>query len=248
MSKAKYGAGSFWPWRTPDESSRIHVGDIIRDERLQPRAALVPALVDRYKTSMETGSEFPPVTLARIKGKEKLHLICGWHRYEAATIKLGMETVQAIIVDLTFGEARWEAAKDNLQNGHAYTQRGDNRRVFKAYMQAGQNKKPDGTLKSYREIEGETQIKKSSLHNWMKADFPATAAKMGEEKAGNLDAGAPEIDPSDELQRAIERATAELENYVDRLSDPEARWWAIDAILSAVGRMKQQPMEEPQFH
>lgn len=197
---------------------------------------------------METGSQFPPVILARIKDKEKLHLICGWHRFEAATLKLGMEAVQAVVVDATFNEARWIAAKDNLQNGHAYTQRGDNRRVFKAYMHAKQNVKNCGALKSYREIEGETQIKKSSLHNWMRTDFPRVAEKMGEEKAGNVDAGAPEVDNRSELLRAIERSTSELEAYVGKLSDPEDRWSVVEDILRSVERMKTKPMEEPEFH
>ncbi|MFT3960859.1 ParB N-terminal domain-containing protein [Propionivibrio sp.] len=221
---------------------------ILRDERLQPRAALLPSLVERYKNSMETGSQFPPITLARISGKEKLHLVCGWHRFEAATIKLGMEHVQAVIIDAPFNEARWIAASDNLENGHAYTQRGDNKRVFLAYMHARKNKKADGSLKSYREIEREIQVKKSSLHNWMKEHFQATALKMGEEKAGNRDADAPDMDHSGELLRAIERNTQELENYVEKLSDPEARWRAVDSILGIVERMKRLPMEEPEFH
>lgn len=254
MKKVNYGMsaassnGKAWPWKTSGESQRIHVEKIIRDERIQPREALIPSLVERYKNAMETGSQFPPITLARIDGKEKLHLICGWHRYEAATLKLGMDHVQAIIINAPFNEARWIAASDNLENGHAYTQRGDNKRVFLAFMHAKKNKKPDGSLKSYREIEREIQVKKSSLHNWMKEHFPATALKMGEEKAGNRDAEAPDMDPSGELLQVIERSANELANYVDKLTDPEARWLAVESILDIVKRMKQKPMEEPEFH
>ncbi|MCL2524855.1 MAG: hypothetical protein FWF20_08565 [Betaproteobacteria bacterium] len=235
----------YWPWKREEGSRKVCIEEIVRDTCHQPREALVPSLVERYKNAMETGSEFPPLTLARIKGKERLHLLCGWHRYEAATAKLGMNAVQAIIIQAGFDEARWIAAEDNLYNGHAYTQRGDNRRVFEAYMHARKNKMPDGTLKSYREIERDTQVKKSSLHNWMKEYFPATFTAMGGEKAERAEAGPPEVDHSAEILRAIERATGELENYVGKLSDPKARWESVHSILAAVERMKMQPMEEP---
>jgi len=97
-NSTQHGVG--WPWQQPEGSQRVKAAGIIRDARHQPREALEANLVKRYVTAMETGSKFPPVTLARIKGKEGLHLLCGWHRYEAAAFKLGMKHVQATVINV----------------------------------------------------------------------------------------------------------------------------------------------------
>lgn len=231
-----------WPWRTPEGSRKVKVSEVVRDERLQPRVSTDPALVRRYATAMETGSTFPPVKLAQINGK--LHLLCGWHRFEAATLKLGQDKVQAEVVPLTFKAAKWEAAKDNLENGQAY-KTSDMRRVFRAYVEAGQYKKPGGTLKSYREIAKETQCKRSSLHNWMQADFRKVAAAMAGDQEGNEAAEAPDLNPETELRRLIERSARELEEYCNKLQDPETRFLVVEDMEWIVGRMKQQPCSPP---
>lgn len=191
---------------------------------------------------METGSTFPPIKLADIGGQ--LYLLCGWHRYEAATVKLGHDRVQAVIVKMTFKAAAWEAARDNLENGQAY-KANDMRRVFGSYIRAGQHKKADGSLKSYREISRDTQCKKSSLHNWMAKDFPKVAAVMAGDQDGNEAAGAPDLNPEAELRRLIERARVELEEYCEKLDDPIARYWVVESLESAAIRMKARGCSSP---
>jgi hypothetical protein len=61
----------------------------------------------------------------------------------------------------------------------------DVRAVFQAYMDAGKNIKADGSgLQSYRDISKDLGGVRGhvTIHNWMREDYPGTAAKMGVEE------------------------------------------------------------------
>jgi len=223
----------------------VEMDEIIFDPRHQPRTALEPWLVERYANFMKTGSRFPPVTVGRIKGKEGLHLLCGWHRCEAAA-RLGANHVQAIIVDTTFNKALWIAAADNLTNGQAYRKR-DNKRVFSAYIKAKQHIKPDGSLQSYRDIEKATGVGFSTAHNWMKKLFPSVFQAMGKPLPGFAGAPGGPAQPRDyEAYSLADKAVRDLELLSDDLC-PEQRYEIVARALAAVRRIKRKPRQKPDF-
>lgn len=231
-----------WPFFLTDTSQRVGRDWIVVDHGLQPRVATDPSLVKRYQTAMESGSQFPPVKLADIEGT--LHLICGFHRYDAATVKGEQQYVEAEIVKMTRKEAMWAAASDNLENGQRYT--GDDwRKVFHMFVKAGKHHKGKGEYLSYREIAQLLTIKKSTVHNWMHKDFPDTARRMGDEKEGNHDAMQPDHDPEAERLLLAERAMQEAWLHLQHLSSPEKRFDGFQTLTAIHQKASRLPMKEP---
>lgn len=230
-----------WPWRRTDISQRVGRDWIVVDHGLQPRVATDSGLVERYQTAMESGAKFPPVTLADIG--ETLHLICGFHRYDAATVKGDQEYIEAEIVKMTRKEAMWAAASDNLENGQRYTGK-DWRKVFNMFVKAGMHRKGNEYL-SYREIAQLLTLKKSTVHNWMGKDFPDTARRMGEEKEGNHDAMQPDHDPEAERLVLAERALQEAWMHLQHLSSPENRFIGFQTLTEIHQKTSRLPMKKP---
>ena len=193
--------------------------DIIVDERFQLRP-IHEATVRDYVTKMRAGEHFPPLVLGNIKGT--LYLLCGWHRYAAATV-LKKATMEAYEVATTIKEARWLAARDNFRHGRPITKH-DKVLAFRAYMTTGGNRF-GGRLKSYSEIRIDLPgVTRSSLQRWMKRLYPNVAKAMGERKPEWMDESADESAESVNFEatrkallkaRALSRGVLEKEHRED---------------------------------
>ncbi|MBV5259205.1 hypothetical protein FLX56_12345 [Synechococcus moorigangaii CMS01] len=147
--------------------------------------------------ALKAGAEIEPVTVAMLNGRWTL--IDGLHRYEAfmRARDPDSETGDGIAV-VSIGtlkdvhEARWRAGQMNWTGKRNLTGR-EKREVFRRYVNACQHRKggkPRGPLKGYPEIAKELPgVSKSTLHNWMRADFPSVASAMGRDADKASDAG-----------------------------------------------------------
>lgn len=168
--------------RTATEGAvKVRIADTLRDPAYQVRRRLDGGTIAKYAQAYRSEAPMPPVRVMRLPGGT-LILTDGWHRV-AALESLGQATVEAVIVDGTEREALWEAARANLVHGLPLKAR-EHRRVFQAYVKAGQYKLPSrrtkGALKSYRQIAADLGgvVSHVSVRRWMQQDFPRLAAKM----------------------------------------------------------------------
>jgi hypothetical protein len=70
---------------------RIQLSELKLDEGLYPRKAVNPFFVHRMIDALESGSEFPAVTIEQGTGR----LVDGWHRYQVYLAK-GIKDVEAV--------------------------------------------------------------------------------------------------------------------------------------------------------
>jgi hypothetical protein len=70
---------------------RINVSDLKLDQELYPRKGVNPFFVHRMIDALESGSEFPPVTIEQSTGR----LVDGWHRHQVYLAK-GIKDVEVI--------------------------------------------------------------------------------------------------------------------------------------------------------
>lgn len=200
----------------------VKISALIREDKYQIRERLDQGAVARYANAYKNGALLPPVQVAQV-GKA-LILVDGFHRV-AALARLGLPTVEAVIMPTEERKARWLAAQANLTHGVPLNTK-ERRAAFKAYIRAGQHKDGRGGFKSYRTIAEELGFMSlGGVHRRMREDFPTLAAKMG----GNENwqgQGAPDEDKPDP-QRALAGlawghltdARAALEGF----TDPAAR-------------------------
>jgi hypothetical protein len=150
----------------------------IRDRKVTKRDATVKAYANRY----QAGLWMPPVVLARLHGSYVP--VDGWHRITALR-RIGRREVQAYVLrDVPPEEILWLAGQANLGHGKPLRPK-EYRKVFKAYMDAGQNKKNgNGELKSYRAIVEDLGGCRShtTIRNWMLEDYPGVASQMAGEE------------------------------------------------------------------
>src|SRR5690554_6662873 len=101
-------------------TTQVRLGEINETPDLQMREAGVdPATVQEYAEAMESGAEFPPVTLYR--ESDTFWPADGFHRIAAAK-KLGRETIAAKVIDGTRRDAILHAAGANASHGLRRTQ------------------------------------------------------------------------------------------------------------------------------
>lgn len=216
---------------------------------LQVRKRLNEAAVRRYRDMTNAGSEPPPILVGRNKGM--LYLVDGWHRMEAGALVHLRDhdglTVKAMVADLTEAEIRWEAAKANL--GHGVPLKfSEYRGVLKAFIKAGKNKRPDGSLMSYRELGATVGKGHTTVRNWVQKDFPKLAAKMGGSEGGNVDAGPPPVERRtfadelrDEAVAAVVKVRADLRGMT-----PTARWELVRELEAARNAALALGVSEPE--
>lgn len=160
---------------------------IAAEDDMQPRLTISEDAIRRYKDTLRANPRaFPPILLADIgttketwRGEERaLVVVDGWHRFRAHG-ELGKDRIQARVIQCSTEHARWIAALANMHHGLPL-KRGDQRRVFRRYVEAGQNRHPDGSPKSYRAIVEDLSGLRAAntIHGWMQQDFPKIAAEM----------------------------------------------------------------------
>lgn len=226
-----------WPWQQPDGSAPVDVESITRDPSLQVRSGTDPATVRKYANEMKVGARFPPVELAETEDGTLL-LVDGWHRLEAAHIVNGQKTVEAITRTASRQEAAGWACMANLEHGKQLADK-DKRRRLALYIKARLHRTAKG-LKTYREIERELFIKRTTLHRWMAKDHPKIAQAMAKDPTGNADAEGPPIrDTEPETVRRIEQALRDALALYGQIRTPNQRGKAVLACKELLGEMQQ---------
>ena len=85
-------------------------------EGLQTRDGLAKAVVKDYAEAIKAGAKFPPITVVQDNVTGQLYLVDGYHRM-AATVKAGLELIDAEVIEGTFTDAVRLAIKANATNG-----------------------------------------------------------------------------------------------------------------------------------
>lgn len=243
MSKPRAKRTSNWPWQQGEGSKPILAAEITRSAEFQIRVkGTIPGVVKKYADDMYCGQEFPPISLADIGGK--LYLLEGWHRFEAAHVTLGHESIEATITPLKWREAKAVASRANVTQGQGLTS-ADKRRRLTLYLQAGLHKKGGVIVKSYRDLERELGIKRSTLHRYMELDHLDTFKAMAKDEPQSRDADPPQIDRDPENLRRTLQALRDALAACDALQAPELRQQAIDEAERMVEKMKLKEHFEP---
>lgn len=167
------------------------------DPTIQPRPFLSRDAVKRYAQVYRNDPQgMPPVKLGRLPDGRTI-LIDGFHRVAAAR-DVGHTRLRAETIATTAEIAPWLAVEANIRNGVPIPRR-QKREVFKRFVQAGQNRLPDGSLMSSRAIAAALRVgSHSSMLNWMKQHFPSTYREMigsGEEEPEEYN-----VEPFDHLR------------------------------------------------
>ncbi|WP_156823369.1 hypothetical protein [Woodsholea maritima] len=165
----------------PDE---LGLNEIAVDFELACRQQIHPGQVDRLTEVANThafnkgrGSPFAPLKVAKLS--KAFVLIDGHHRYLALS-KAGITRtlVEVLSHVKTPQEAKLASGEANWETRLALSAK-ERREVFRAYVKAKRHRKGKSGLKSYREIAKELPgLKKSTLNDWMRQDFPSVAAAM----------------------------------------------------------------------
>ena len=110
--------------------------------------------------------------------------------------------------------------------------------MFRAFVKAKQHRKPNGRLKSYREIAAEIGGTKShnTINNWMREDYPAIARAMGGAdgpgSGGPRDHGGrhPEAELFDSGVRGAKNASAAARGILN----PQMRGQLVEALRTGL--------------
>jgi hypothetical protein len=216
---------------------QVAIHDILRDDFLQVRARVEPKVVRQYAEAMKAGAEFPPIILAHIDGS--LYLVDGWHRLEAALV-IGQDIVWADVCEMTFDEARWQAAKANTQHGLPL-KTAEYREVFRAFIESGHHR-PKQRLMPYREISRHIGKGFSTIRNWMQTDYPELFAEYQD-----MANAAPDATASDRnaklMRRRLVEAEAGLRNArnIDRTLDPSLLGELVNILREILSDLESQP-------
>lgn len=150
-------------WKLKD----LSVDAIVVSRDFQPReTALHEATVRDYARDIDAGDPFGPIEVAKIKGKH--FVISGFHRLEA-TKRLGRQTILARVATMTERQALSIALRANVTHGRKISHK-DKRRHFALYCDAGLHLRPNGTVKSLRDISEELRgvICHQSVSNYLR--------------------------------------------------------------------------------
>jgi hypothetical protein len=193
------------------KAKRIRMRDVLIDDAIQPRLRISHDAIRRYKdrrtaTKGQGDEPFPPIIAAKLPDG-RLVVVDGYHRYSAFE-ELNEDYIKAKVIQCSFDNACWLAAKANLSHGVPLIRK-DHPEVFKRYIRAGQHRKVDGSLQSYRELQaGLGNIRNhTTLRKWMQKEFPAVFAEMAKtDPEPAVEESAAERQHSYEVQEMMENA------------------------------------------
>lgn len=225
----------------------IKIADIAIRGDWQVRTKIDPTTVRRYQAIYKNEGKLPPIEIAMVDGA--LRLVDGWHRLQALQL-LERDSVEANITEMSMSEARWAAASANLAHGLPLKPK-EVRNVFRAYITARRHYRPNGRLKSYREMAGELNgaVSYRTLIRWMEQDHPKIAKEMsmqhgGENKDQYHDGGPPRPNEIGALQVAamsLDNALAEA-----RGMSSEDRRVLLDYARRLLTRLESLPQWTPE--
>ena len=223
--------------REPAGPFMIALGDVRRDPVFQVRKRLVPENVRRLRTVYQSGKRVEPILIAFIDGEDLPFVLDGHHRYSALE-DIGAEAVEAVAVATSRRQARWMAARANLAHGQPLTTR-ELRPVFKAYITTRQHVLGDGSSQSYSEIGAEIGVKKATVYDWMRKDFPDLFRKMGRE---DVPSGPRERPP---VQRPVVDRLGEFRAHLQAIRDafeaahPDEQFEVMRMMETALGHFRE---------
>lgn len=118
FSSTHSGIDSYEAWVTKGSPAggliEVPMDSVVLDEQMQIRKRTDPNVVERYAAGIESGSTFPPITLACLDGM--LVLVDGFHRFYARQ-SLRQRRIVAFVSTMTYEEALCASALANLANG-----------------------------------------------------------------------------------------------------------------------------------
>lgn len=156
----------------------VPIKDIVLRDDWQVRGKLLSWLVAKYAVVMASGTEMPPLTLARINGA--LVLVDGWHRLAAAK-QLRRTDVVATIEDMNEKEAEWAAALANTTHGQPL-RREERFKVFQRYMDekrylvSPRGQRVKTTTEMVKDLNG--LYSRSGVHKLIRDNYPNVASRM----------------------------------------------------------------------
>jgi|GEM_PF-1346264 len=218
----------------------VEIDAIRTDPTMQVRDRLDSDNLRRLRSAYRAGADVPPLLIAFVEGGGDLPVVIdGHHRFAVLeTLKAEaqvrgsspIKTVSAKVARLTAAEARFQAAMANNAHGLQLKPK-ESRRVFAAYVRAGRHRTGNG-YKSYREIGKELSRDHKTIIAWMKADFPAIAAKMEKPEKANAGGEGPPP-PVTLLKHDIETWLLEGRNLFEkaRSGDRQTMVEGLEALL-----------------
>lgn len=204
------------------------------DDAIQPRRFLSRDALKRYQMAYRIGPDaMPPIKLGRLPDGRML-LIDGFHRVHAAKL-IGHARLRAEVVPTTLEAAPWLAVEANIKNGVPIHRR-HKREVFRRFIEAGQNRRPDGLPMSSRAIAALLPIAShTSILTWIKSDFPALYKEMtGEEEDDDLGEGEGVDQERDQALADVSLAQRQLAIVIAKARRHAPDWELADALRSAV--------------
>lgn len=130
-----------------EKVEQVKIDDLVFDREIYPRLQVRWETVHKYKEAMRAESVFPPILVARYKGK--LYLLDGWHRVEAHK-RLGAKEVQAIIIKpKNRNEMFTKAVECNTTHGRTLNTKERARILYKMKEELGI---PDGEISKILKI------------------------------------------------------------------------------------------------
>jgi hypothetical protein len=142
------------------------------------------------------------------------------------------------------------AVSANLRHGLPLKQK-ELRRVFQGYIHAQRHKKPNGALKSYREMASDLSGMRSyvTLREWVRKDFPKLFEQMRRDHEGEAPGGfheAPQEDASELLFEEGQAALAALRCAAELLT-PIQRGETIAVLKDTLKAFQKLPVDVPSF-
>ncbi len=152
------------------------------------KAPLPPPFRDPVEVTVIQDDPDAPLVLRLQDGVPEgtLALVDGHHRVRACELA-GRDEIEARFTPGDKYDALVRAAKANAANGLRLGPKGQ-RKAFRMFIDGRGNHNPDGSRMDYREIAralGGTRAY-STMHAWMKVEFPRLARAMGNPHKGRL--------------------------------------------------------------
>ena len=227
----------------------VRIDDVVLDPSMQVRKQTSQATVKKYAESMGEGCVLPPVTLASVDGV--LVLVDGWHRV-AAKKSLGEQSMEAVVTEMTYDEARWAAAKANLEHGLPLAKQ-EVVEVFHVFIEARRYRE-GYTWLSYRDIGKQLGKSHTTIRYWMEKYHPRLFKKY-QERATSKDQikvwdgtpakkSDPESPAFSEVVQAVQVSMGNARNIAGAL-DEETRGELIEALRSILRDLESLPYTLP---
>lgn len=215
----------------------VELADLIQPSQNQIRSRFSTKTARRYADAMLAGADFPPITVVKLDGAPVL--VDGFHRVAAAK-SIGMTVLAGVIVEGDRNELRWLAADANMRHGLPLS-RADAREVFRAYVRARKCYRPDGGVKSSREIADDLHRIRThaTILDWMKKDFRRIWVKMVRDEEPRHDGGEQElVDADEQTSAAVIDHLTKAKALMRAVKDPNTRGMMIEAAEALVSEMR----------